>query len=55
MAVALSIALRRDLRSRMVVTPVTGTRRNSHTNSLLFSRKHHFIIIRVSIVINPEI
>jgi hypothetical protein len=37
MAVALSIAIRRDLRSRMVVTPVTGTRRNSHTNSLFYS------------------
>jgi hypothetical protein len=54
MAVALSIAIRRDLRSRMVVTPVTGTRRNSPTNSLFYSENTTFIIIRVSVVISPN-
>jgi hypothetical protein len=40
MTVALSIAIRRDLRSRMVVTPVTGTSRNSHTNTLFIAKEN---------------
>lgn len=55
MAVALSIAIRCDLRSRMVVTPVTSTRRNSYINSLFYSENTTFIIIRVLVVIKLDI